>query len=155
MKTLVLKEAQAPYTLTLDEAALAEGPVQVLRVEGESERIIGVLVPPEEYAAFRAWQETQQRRARVQQAHEAFAHEAFAHEAASFERMLPELLQEYRGRVVAIHDGQVVEVGHPGESVAKVAGRVYDQIGYVPVYIQQVEERPRIYRITGPRLVRP
>jgi len=145
MKTLVLKESQAPYTLALDEATLAEGPVRVLR-DG---RTIGVLVPPDEYESFRAWRETQQRRAQVQQ-----PLEQFEREAAAFERMLPELLQRYRGRVVAIHNGQVVEVGAAGESVAKVAGRVYDRIGYVPVYVQRVEEVPRIYKITGPRLVR-
>jgi len=145
MKTLNLKEAQAPYTLTLDEATLAEGPVQVLH----GEHIIGVLIPPEEYAAFCAWRETQQRRAQVQQ-----AHEVFEREVAAFERMLPELLQEYRGQVVAIHNGQVVEVGQPGESVPEVAGRVYDRLGYVSVYVQQVEERPRVYKITGPRLAR-
>jgi len=143
MKTLVLKEAQAPYTLTLDESALSEGPVQVL----QGERVIGVLVPPEEYTAFRAWQEAQHHPQRVGQ-----DHGAFEREAAAFAALLPELLQEYRGRVVAIHDGQVVEVGHPGESVAQVAVRVYDRLGYVPVYVQQVEESPRVYRITGPRL---
>lgn len=145
VKKLVLKETQVPYIL--DEAVLAEGPVQVLRVEGEGERVIGVLVPSEEYAAFRAWRETREHLAQVQQ-----AHDPFEREVAAFERMLPELLQKYRGRVVAIHNGQVLEAGRPGESVAEVAGRVYDRIGYVPVYVQQVEETPRIYRITGPRM---
>ena len=144
IKTLTLKETQAPYTLTLDEATLAEGPVRVLR----GEQTIGVLVPPDEYELFRAWRETQQRRAQVQR-----PHEQFEREVATFERILPELLQKYRGRVVAIHNGQVVEVGATGESVAKVAGRVYERIGYVPVYVQQVEETLRVYKITGPRLV--
>ncbi len=40
MKTLILKETQALYTLTLDEATLAEGPVRVLW----GEQTIGVLV---------------------------------------------------------------------------------------------------------------
>lgn len=146
MKTLILKESQTPYAL--DEAALAEGPVQVRRVEGGNERVIGVLVSPEEYATFRAWREIQQRRARMQQ-----PHEVFEREVEAFERIKPELLQKYRGRVVAIYNGQVVEVGHPGETVAEVAGRVYDQVGYVSVYVQRVEETPRIYKITGPRLV--
>lgn len=145
MKKLVLREIQAPYIL--DEAALAEEPVQVLRVEGDGERVIGVLVSPEEYAAFSAWRDAE-RRAQAQQ-----AHGQFEREAAAFERLLPELLPKYRGRVVAIYDGQVVETGRPGESVAEVAGRVYDRIGYVPVYVQQVEETPRVYKITGPRMV--
>ncbi|OQY21816.1 MAG: hypothetical protein B6I35_07625 [Anaerolineaceae bacterium 4572_32.2] len=106
MKTLILKEAQSPYTLTLDEAALSEGPVQVRRIEGGSERVVGVLVSPEEYAMFHAWREIQQRRARMQQAHGA-VHEAFEREVKAFERMLPQLLEKHRNRVVAIHDGQV------------------------------------------------
>ncbi len=146
MKTLILKETQAPYTLTLNEAALTEEPVQVLHSDGE--RVVGVIVPAAEYAAFCAWREMQQRRQQTQQ-----NCETFEQEAAAFERMLPQLLREHRGRVVAIHGGQIVEVGHPGESVAKVAGRVYDRMGYVPVYVQQVTETPRVYKITGPRLV--
>lgn len=143
MKTLILKETQAPYTLTLDEVTLAEGPVRVLR----GEQTIGVLVPPDEYKLFRAWRERRQHRAQMRR-----AHDPFEREVATFERMLPDLLQKYRDRVVALHNGQVVEVGALGESVAEVAGRVYDRIGYVPVYVQQVEETPRVYRITGPRL---
>lgn len=142
MKTLILKETQAPYTITLDEAALSEGPVQVLR----GERTIGVLVPPEEYAAFRAWQETQQHRVWVQP-----VHEAFEHEVTAFERMLPKLLQEYRGRVVAIHNGQVVEVG---DSKAEVSERVYQRLGDVTVYIQRVSEYPRIYKFPYFKVVR-
>ncbi len=143
VKTLTLKEGQSPYTLALDEDTLAEGPVRVLR----GEQTIGVLVPPEEYEAFRAWRERQQRRAQAQQ-----VDDQFAREVAAFERMLPELLERYRGQVVAIHDCQVVEIGAPGESVAEVAERAYDQIGYVPMYVQKVEETPRVYKITGPRL---
>ena len=142
MKTLILKETQAPYTLTLDESALAEEPVQVLHSDGG--RVVGVIVPATEYAAFCTWRETQQRR---QQARKNC--EAFEREEAAFEGMLPQLLRDYRGLVVAIHEGQVVEVGRPGESVAEVAGRVYSRIGYVPVYIQQVTETPRVYKITG------
>ena len=98
MKTLRLKETQSPYTLTIDEAILVDGPVRVL----QGEQTIGVLVPPDEYEAFRTWKESQQRQARVQQ-----THEAFEREVAAFERMLPELLQKYRDRVVAVHNGQV------------------------------------------------
>lgn len=146
MKTLVIKEAQAPYTLTLDEAVLAEGPVAVLCVGSEGERVIGVLVPPEEYAAFRAWREAQQRPARTEQ-----VHEAFEREVAAFERLLPELLETYRGRVVAIHDGQVVEVG---DTKAEVSEQVHRRLGDVTVYIQRVLEQPRVYRFPYFRVVR-
>jgi len=134
VKTLILKETQAPYTLTLDEATLAEGPVRVLW----GEQTVGVLVPPDEYEAFRAWRETRQRQAQVQQ-----SPEAFEREAAAFECMLPELLQEYRGRVVALHNGRVVEVG---DSKVEVSERVHQRLGDVTVYIQRVSEQPRVYK---------
>ena len=142
MKTLILKETQAPYTLTLDEATLAKGPVRVLR----GEQTIGVLVPPDEYEAFRAWRETQQHQAQVQQ-----VHEAFEREVAAFEHMLPRLLQEYRGRVVAIHNSQVVEVG---DSKVEVSERVHQRLGDVTVYIQRVSEQPRVYKFPYFKVVR-
>ena len=58
MKTVALKETQAPYTLDLDEATLAEGPVRVLL----GEQTLGILVSPDEYEAFCAWRDRQQRR---------------------------------------------------------------------------------------------
>jgi len=134
MKTLILKETQAPYTLTLDENTLAEGPVRVLR----GEQTIGVLVPPDEYELFRAWRERRQRRAQMQR-----AHDPFEREVAAFERMLPDLLQKYRDRVVAIHNGQVVEAG---DSKAEVSERVHQRLGDVTVYIQRVSEHPHIYK---------
>jgi hypothetical protein len=134
VKTLTLKETQSPYTLILNETTLDEGPVRVLR----GEQTIGVLVPPEEYEEFRVWREAQQRRAQVQQ-----THEAFEREVATFERMLPELLQKYRDRVVAIHNGQVVEVGDSKEDVSE---QVHQRLGNVIVYVQQVSEHPRVIK---------
>jgi hypothetical protein len=142
MKTVSLKETQAPYTFTLDEAALAEGPVQVL----QGEQTIGILVPPDEYEQFLVWRERQERRAQTQQ-----KHKTFEREVAAFERMLPELLQKYRGRVVAIHDSQVVEVG---DSKAEVSERVHQRLGDVTVYIQWVLEQPRIYKFPYFKVVR-
>ena len=134
MKTLVLKETQAPYTLTLDEAALAEWPVQVL----QGERTIGVFVPPEEYAAFRAWRKTRRRQSPTQQ-----VHEEFERQVKAFERMRPELLIKYPDRVVAIHNGRVVEVG---DSKTKVSEQVHQRLGDVIVYIQRVSEHSRIFK---------
>ena len=132
MRTLVLKEAQAPYALTIDDATLAEGPVRVVR-GGET---IGVLVPPSEYEELCVWQEAQQ--CRPEMPHVA---EQFKREVAAFERMLPELLQEDRDRVVAIHTGQVVAVG---DAKAEVCEQVHQRLGDVIVYIQHVSEHPRI-----------
>jgi hypothetical protein len=144
MKTVTLKEAHAPYTLDVDDATLAEGPVRVVH----GEQTLGVLVPPDEYEAFCAWRARLACRKPTQP-----KHERFEREVAAFERMLPDLLQKYRGQVVAIHGGEVVEVGTPGEGVAEVSGRVYERLGYVPVYFQHVTETPRVYRISGPRVV--
>lgn len=142
MKTLTLKEGRAPYTLTFDEAWLTEGPVRVL----QGDRTIGVLVPPDEYERFRAWQEAQQRQARVER-----IPEQFAQEVAAFERMLPELLSKYRNRVVAVHSGQVIEVG---DTKAEVSERVRRRMGDAVVYIQRVSERPQVYRFPYFRVVR-
>jgi len=134
VKTLTLKEMQFLYTLTLNDTTLDEGPVRVLR----GEQPIGVLVPPEEYEEFRVWREAKQRRVLIQQ-----VHDAFEREVAAFDRMLPELLQEYCGRVVALHNGQVVEVGDSKEEVSE---RVHQQLGDVIIYVQRVSEHPRIIK---------
>jgi len=52
MKTLTLKEAQASYTLTIDRDALSQH-LMLIRQNGQP---VGVLVPFDEYQAFRAWQ---------------------------------------------------------------------------------------------------
>jgi hypothetical protein len=143
MKSLTLKETRAPYyTLTFDTAWLREGPVRVL----QGDRTIGVLIPPDEYEKFRAWQEVQQRQVQAQ-----CIPEQFEQEVAAFERMLPELLQKYRDRVVAIHSGQVVEVG---DTKAEVSERVRRRLGDAVVYIQRVSEYPRVCRFPYFRVVR-
>jgi ABC-type enterochelin transport system ATPase subunit len=78
-------------------------------------------------------------------------HEEFQREVAAFERLLPELLQDYQGRVVAIRGGQVIEVG---DSKAEVSERVHEHLGDVTVYVQQVEEQPRVHRFPYFRVVR-
>ena len=53
MKKVVLRETQAPYTLTIDDATLTNEPV-ILEREG---RPVAVLVPIAQYEAFRVWRE--------------------------------------------------------------------------------------------------
>jgi hypothetical protein len=77
---------------------------------------VAVLVPIAEYKAFRAWQQSQERHPRRQAQMEAFERERVA-----FERMKPELLRTHRGKVVAIYQGQVVQVG---TDIAKTLGAV-------------------------------
>ncbi len=142
MKTVAVKETQAPYKVTVDEAALDEGPVRVVH----GEETLGVLVPPDEYEAFRAWRERQQQREVLQP-----ASEQFEREAAAFQRLLPQLLEQYRGRVVAIHGGKVVEVG---DSKVEVSERVHQRLGDVVIYVQRVEEHPRVRKFPCFRVIR-
>ena len=60
-------------------------------------------------------------------------------EYAAFLRMLPDLLQTYRGQYVAVHEGRVVE---SGDVKLAVAMRAYDKHGYQPIYVGLVAERP-------------
>lgn len=64
---------------------------------------------------------------------------AWLREQAAFERLKPELLQHYRGRVVAIHGEQVVAVGDNVLDVHEVAIK---QVGAVPCYVDFVTEEP-------------
>src|SRR5579862_8087308 len=57
----------------------------------------------------------------------------------AFLRMLPQLLTTHRGQYVAVHEGKVVD---SGEDKIALALRVYDNIGYVPMHIGRVLEKP-------------
>jgi len=67
-----------------------------------------------------------------------------------FERLKPELLRTHRGQWVAIYQGEVVEAG---QDRSNVLDKVYDCFGYVPVYVQQVEEQPRVYKLPHRKVV--
>jgi len=135
MRRVVLKEAHAPYTLAIEEETLSREPF-ILERDGEA---VAAVIPITEYQAFRAWWET---RGREQKRRKSL--EAFEQERQAFERLKPELLRTHRGQWVAIHQGEVVEAG---QDRSQVLDSVYDRFGYVPVYVQQVEERPRVYKL--------
>jgi PHD/YefM family antitoxin component YafN of YafNO toxin-antitoxin module len=142
MKTIILPESQAPYTLTIDEKTLTHESI-ILERDGQP---VAVLVPIAEYQAFHAWQQAQERRRRRQA-----QMEAFEQEHAAFERIMPELLHTHRDKVIAIYQGQVVQVG---TDIAQTLDAVYNQFGYVPCYVQRVEETPRIYKFPHRKVVR-
>jgi hypothetical protein len=76
----------------------------------------------------------------------------FEREVAAFERLKPELLKTYKGRVVAIHQGQVVAVG---DDRMAVLDTVLEKLGPVPCYIEWVEEEtPRRVRMTSTWIAR-
>ncbi len=143
MKTLTLKEAQALYNV-LDESQVTES-----ALVDHDDRTVRILVPADEYAAFLAW-----RKAEQEQPRRSDDDPAFQREIAAFERMKPELLRQHPGRVVAIYKGTVIEIGSENESVADVALRLYERMGYLPIYVQRVEETLRVYKISSPRIVR-
>lgn len=60
-------------------------------------------------------------------------------EYRAFLQLLPELLKTHRGQYVAVHDGRVVGVD---DDKIELALQVYARIGYVPVYVGLVAERP-------------
>lgn len=59
-----------------------------------------------------------------------------------------ELMKEYRGKYVAVHDGLIVAIGDDKLEVAKAG---YTQCGRVPVYVGFVgEAEPRRIRMPSP-----
>ena len=142
MRRVVLKEAHAPYTLAIEEEALSREPF-VLERDGEA---VAAVLPITEYQAFRVWREA---RGREEKQRENL--EAFEQEQQTFERLKPELLRTHRGQWVAIYQGEVVEAS--GDR-SQVLDSVYGRFGYVPVYVQLAEERPRVYRLPHRKVVR-
>jgi hypothetical protein len=135
MKRLTLKESQAPYKLFLDEAFLTDE-IVLLEKDGQP---VAALVPISEYTAFQAWREAEKHH-QTRQAEEA----AIEREHVVFNRMLPELLQQHAGRAVAIYNGQVVGIGDDEVEVWKQARQ---RLGTVPVYVQTVEDPPKVYHV--------
>lgn len=73
------------------------------------------------------------------------AHVAFRQEAETFNRLLLELLPAYQGKVVAIHQGQVVAAG---DDRMDVYGVVLEKLGPVSCYIGRVDvQAPRPKRM--------
>ncbi|MBU0510439.1 MAG: hypothetical protein KJ638_01905, partial [Chloroflexi bacterium] len=86
MKTISVKEAQMHY---LVETGLSQP--AILQRDGEP---VAALIPINEYNAFREWKSNLTRQ-------KSKKHLDFEAEIAAYERLRPELLKRYRGRVVA------------------------------------------------------
>jgi PHD/YefM family antitoxin component YafN of YafNO toxin-antitoxin module len=142
MKRLTLRESQAPYNVALDDTLLTDE-VVILEKNGEP---VAALVPLAEYQAFQAWREEEKRR-QARQAEEA----AIEREHVAFERMLPELLKQYPGKAVAIHNGQVVGVG---DDKMTLWSQARQELGPVPVYVQTVEYPPKVYKMPHRKVIR-
>lgn len=142
MRRVILKEAYAPYTLAIEEKTLGREPF-ILERDGEA---VAAVIPITEYQAFRAWRETRGREEKRRK-----NLEAFERERQAFECLKPELLRTRRGQWVAIYWGEVVEAG---QDRSQVLDSVYDRFGYVPVYVQQVEEQSRVYKLPRRQVAR-
>lgn len=77
---------------------------------------------------------------------------AFAAEVANFERLKPQLLQQYPDQFVAISQGEVIAVGDDRMTVLAEAEQA---IGNVAFYVGEVTEGPlRRVRMPSPRIAR-
>src|SRR5437763_8587487 len=65
-------------------------------------------------------------------------------EYQAFLRLLPELLPTYRGRYVAVHDGQVVDADVDDIVLVR---RVHARVGYVPIHVGLVSDQPNVVRV--------
>lgn len=75
--------------------------------------------------------------------------EAFEGEKQAFMNMKESLVQdeEYIGKFVAIYQGKIVGVS---EDRSELAGKVYEEHGYVPLFIDKIEEKKRVKEIPSP-----
>ena len=76
--------------------------------------------------------------------------EKFERERAAFFRLLPELLKTHRGKVVAIHNEQVIAVGDERRPVINEATRI---AGDVDLYVETVAEEWPVERVGTRRVV--
>jgi len=61
------------------------------------------------------------------------------HERAAFTAMHADLLNRFRNRYVAIHEGEVVA---SGSDKIRVALQAYREHGHVPIYVGWVSDKP-------------
>jgi len=76
----------------------------------------------------------------------AHASAKFQRERATYYRLLPELLKTHLGKVVAIHDEQIIVVGDERRPVLDEATRI---AGYVDLFVHRVVEVEPVERLRG------
>jgi len=160
----ILKEVRAPYTINA-KSDVVEHEAIIVRRDGESVvvvpipadqiaetvlttaegEMIGALLPPGEYVAYRAWKETT-----ATPSPPVPLDPEFEKQWQAFQRLKPELLKKYKGQWVAIVNEEVVEVG---PDFATVAERT-DRFGNVAKCIGEVLEKPRVYHLPSPKVIR-
>jgi len=142
MQKFILKEAQEFYQTALSDL-FSLGEVVILEKNGQS---VAAVVPMAEYDAFQAWRAAEARKQQLE-AEEA----AIAREHQAFQQMLPALLKQYAGRVVAIHQGEIVAVG---DERMEVWQRARQQTNGAPIYVQTVDNPTKVYKMPHRKVVR-
>ena len=138
----MLREVNAPYTVNADDEAIGRETI-IIRRNGEP---VAAVVP---YAEYQQWQT----RGTLPRAHTPRAVDPeFEKQWAAFQRLLPELLKEHRGKWVGIVNEQAVAFG-PTSSI--VLEQVIMRFGDVPMCVSQVLDKPRIYHSPSVRVVSP
>ena len=138
MPNQTLREVSAPYLVNPADEALGRETI-IVRRNGEP---VAAVVPYAEYQHLLALQLAPT---------PAPADPEFARNRAAFQRLLPELQREHRGEWVAIVNERVAAFGPSSSAVLE---EVCERLGDVRMYVQEIRETPRVYRINGPRVVR-
>ncbi|MEK7278221.1 MAG: DUF5678 domain-containing protein [Chloroflexota bacterium] len=129
MTTIAIHESKALYAALEDPEALKQGPV-FLEKDGQP---TAVLLSMDEYRKLTGTSEREDWAAKELA--------PLQPEIEAYQKMLPELLKEHRGKWVAIHHGKVV--AHD-PSRAEVARLVVEK-RYRPVYIEKVQDAERVF----------
>ncbi len=137
----LIREVQTPYTISPNDQLIGRETI-ILQRDGQP---IAAVVPYAEYQEFLA------QRKDVAKLEPISNDPQFERERAAFQRLLPELLKEHRGKWVAIVDEKVADVGPDFSSVIQ---RVRARFGKRSVCVQEVLETPRVYSLPSPHIVR-
>ncbi len=136
----VIREAQTPYIVSPNDEALGR---ETIIVQRNGEPFVAVM-PYAEYQQLMAVKT-------VGTSVPSSSDPIFERNRAAFQKLLPDLLKTYRGKWVAIVNEKVAVIG---DSSALVIEEVIGKFGDVRTYMQEVLEARRVYRISGPRVVR-
>ncbi len=139
----IIREVQAPYIVNLNDDAVGRETI-ILQRDGKP---VAAVVP---YAVYREWLALEAAAPAVPPAPVSDDPE-FERNRAAFQRLLPELLKDHRGHWVGIVNEQAVVFGSTANSVLEELAETF---GDVRIYIQQVLEKPRVYRMISRRVVR-
>lgn len=134
-----LREVNTPYTVNADDS-LTERDTIIIRRNGEP---MWAVVP---YSDYQELQTMKERRS-----HSSASNTEFEKQWQVLQAMMPQLLKTHLGQWVAIVDQKMVSAGATWESVLN---DVLARFGNAPMCIHEVLEKPRIYKIESPRIIR-